>query len=177
MRDIESTQNLLKQFLLGKGFDGARIDEANERARSLIADTGLLQASGSFLFRVQRGFVIAETKGFLPKDVAVELTNVAQMAADGKDIGSILANVDSKVRSRLQQGCNARYADVFIDVSRHSREFWTAQDGQAAGLKPGTGTIIADGAGALYGLLGGPLAPVLSIVEATLFSVLANEAD
>ncbi len=62
------------------------------------------------------------------------------------------------------------YLEAFIQVMEHSNKYWESKHARIAGEQSRTvGIIWADAAGALYGMLCGP---VCSIVEAAVFSTL-----
>jgi len=58
------------------------------------------------------------------------------------------------------------YISTFVSVFNSSKEYWN--DNNASGLTKTDGTIIADAAGALHGLL---LGPVVSIIEGAVVSI------
>jgi len=67
-----------------------------------------------------------------------------------------------------------KYVDVFTQVYNSSSEYWNNINNSKGLKRDGDGVILADAAGALYGLLCGPFAAVCSIVEGALFSIIAN---
>ena len=162
LAEIANIQTLTKPFLMQEGFSAAEVDAAGERALRVIEDLGVFDATAALS---PRTLATAEAKGYIPREVASEWTTVLERAAKGERLPETLRYVNGSIKPRLEQTCNGRYAEVFRDVVQNSSQFWRP--------KPGTGVILADGVGALYGLL---LGPVGSIIEGTLFSVIANES-
>lgn len=161
LSEIAAIQVLIKQFLVQEGFSAAEVDAAGESALRVIEDLGVFEATAALS---PQTLVLAEAKGYIPREVASEWTTVLERAAKGERLAETLRYVEKRVKPRLEQTCNGRYADVFLNVAQHSSQFWR--------LKPGTDVILADGVGALHGLI---LGPIVSIIEGTLLSVIANE--
>ena len=169
--DGTAVLKLLQQFLLSSKYSQSHIKVAIQRAAKLlsgIGECGKLRDSDVMM----QVLVHAQKNGHVPTEVAIQMMNVLQLASTGAPLQKLMAFVDEKIKPRLADTNHAQYAEVFNAVCTSSFNFWAAPSRKQR-LKPGTGTIIADGTGALYGLL---LGPVGSIVYGTLFSVLANEA-
>jgi len=175
--DVSQIQKLIKQFALGKGFSETETDNANNSLSKFLADVGAINSLGEislsnqYAAKAQPIPILAAQKGYLSQTLAEEIVKVQQMALDKKDLKGVLEYVEKQARPRLREKDDIRRMDLFVNVSNKSHQFWGSEPEL---LKPGSGTIIADGAGAAYGLL---LGPIGSIFYGTLFSVIANESD
>ena len=119
--------------------------------------------------------------GVVSAEFVAQMNVVNQMVVNRAEPSAVLAYVTDSFAGSLSDPADKLPASIFIDTYKHSFSYWedpshwsgTGGAGSAS-LKPGDGVILADGAGALYGLL---LGPIGSIVYGTAFSIIANHAE
>jgi hypothetical protein len=176
-REVSQIQDLLKQFALGKGFSEAETNNASDSLNRFLADVGAINSreeiriNNQSTAKAQPIPILAAQKGYLSLTVAKEIVKVQQMATDKKELKVVLEYIEKQVRPRLREKDDIRRIDLFVNVCNNSRQFWGSQP---QGLKKGTGTIIADAVGGIYGSL---LPGIGTIIYAAIFSVIANESD
>ena len=96
------------------------------------------------------------------------------MSEEGAPIEDVMAKFFDGIIAPLAKAGD-KQAAVLLDVVEHSTEYWTKHNAGRKDrnlLREGSKVIIADGIGALHGLI---LGPIVSIVEGAAVSVAANE--
>ncbi|MDT8413183.1 MAG: hypothetical protein RQ875_12010 [Vicingaceae bacterium] len=104
-------------------------------------------------------------------ELKTKLTLINEAVKNRENSEKILSLVND-LESQTWTINDQAYVDVFVQVYNHSYSYWN--NNNSGNKADGDTVILADAAGALYGLLCGPFAAVCSIVEGALFSIIAN---
>jgi hypothetical protein len=121
-----------------------------------------------------------QTSGLVSAEFVARMNVVNDMVVNRAEPSAVLAYVTDSFIGSFTIPADNLAAEVFVDTYKHSFSYWedpnhwSGTGGGSTSLKPGDGVILADGAGALYGLL---LGPIGSIVYGTAFSIIANHAE
>jgi hypothetical protein len=171
VRLTESLGSTLGELTPRSGDAKAILDRGNASLQKMGLFPGGVLKPGVDVYKILVSD-LAERKE-ISGDLANELFKIQRMAAAEREPGSrkVLEYINRDFATRNWRDNDRRYAEVFVAVARSSAVFWQAHEGEAR-LKPGSSTIIADAAGALWGML---LGPVGSIVYGAAFSLYDNE--
>ena len=114
---------------------------------------------------------IAEKRN-ISSELQTELLAINSMVQNFDDSESILEKVNA-LESKQWNTNDLEIVSAFVQVYNSSFDYWktTEQNASEKTMADGDGVILADAAGAAYGLL---LGPIGSIVEGALFSLIAN---
>lgn len=110
-------------------------------------------------------------------EISVELSgklkSINNSVLEGNLNSSEILNLVNDLNNDNWNEQDAKYVNAFTQVYNSSYEYWNNLQNLKSTKADGDAVILADAAGALYGLI---LGPVWSIIEGAIFSVLANNA-
>lgn len=104
-------------------------------------------------------------------ELSSKLKSINNSVLEGNLNSSEILNLVNDLNSVNWNEQDAEYVNAFTQVYNSSYEYWNNPQNLKSTKAKGDGVILADAAGALYGLT---LTPVWSIIEGALFSILAN---
>jgi len=104
-------------------------------------------------------------------ELSSKLKNINNSVLEGNLNSSEILNLVNDLNNVNWNEQDAEYVNAFTQVYNSSYEYWNNPQNLKSTKASGDGVILADAAGALYGLI---LSPVWSIIEGAIFSVIAN---
>ena len=187
--NVTQVSTSIGDYLKSVGFDSAETDAATSAVLQNLTQANLIFSAGGvtcfgapvtsdqfvpyLMARLQTG-------GAVSAAFVARVNSVNDMIVSRADSAAVLSYVVSSFPGTFTSAADNHAAELFVDTYVKSYAYWndpTHQGGSGGGtasLAPGDGVIIADAAGALYGLL---LGPIGSIVYGAAFSVIANNAS
>jgi len=187
--NVTQITNAVGAYLKSVGFDPAATDAASAAVLQGFSQANLFYttASGTYFGAPVTSdqfvpYLMArlQTGGAVSADFVAKVNIVNNMVVSRADSAAIMSYVASSFLGTFTNAADNHAAEVFVDTYTKSYAYWTdpAHLGGSGGgnyaLAPGDGVIIADAAGALYGLL---LGPVGSILYGAAASIIANNAS
>lgn len=171
----EALMQELGGSLIDLGGRRSEVQTAIERGNARLEQLGLLAGRTLKPEADLYGVLVSDlvARRMISTTLAGELYKIQDLAHSDRTPGSskLLAYIDGDFANRAWSVQDRSYAMAFSSVARSSAEFW-GEPANAARLKPGSSSIIADAVGALWG---GLLGPVGSILYGAAFSLYDNE--
>ncbi|MBS3742428.1 MAG: hypothetical protein KGY74_09935 [Candidatus Cloacimonetes bacterium] len=112
-----------------------------------------------------------EQNNEISTELTNQLKNINSNVLEGNLNSSEILDLVNDLNNSSWSEQDAKYVDAFTQVYNSSYEYWTNAKNLKSTKAEGDAVIVADAAGALYGMI---LGPVWSIIEGAIFSVIAN---